>query len=102
MAKKPLNDTVIELSKLNFIRIIIVMMIAFGYASTMPLGPLLETGEARPEMFQMLGYDPSWVGISLLFFFSGILALRSLWSHGSSIRYLESKSTSFKTLDHRY
>ncbi len=73
------------LIKLNAVRVIIVMMIAFGYASTMPIGP------GNPEIFNHLGYDPSWVGISLLFFFSGFLALRSLKKHGSAWKYLESR-----------
>lgn len=79
------------LPKLNALRVIIVMMIALGYASTMPLGPVSAEGQSNPEWFVQLGYDPSWVGIGLLFFLSGFLALRSLRHHNSSIAYLESR-----------
>lgn len=81
------DDKSIDLAliKLNAIRIMVVLMIAFGYASTMPIGP------GNPEKLVHLGYDPSWIGISLLFFFSGFLGLRSLRRHGSAIKYLESR-----------
>lgn len=77
--------------KLNSLRLIIVMMIALGYTSTMPFGPVNAAGAPNPEWLKMLGYDPSWIGISLLFFLSGILATRSLLRHGSSLKYLESR-----------
>ena len=51
----------------------------------MPLGP------DHAEIGGHLGYDPSWIGIQLLFFFSGVLALRSLRRHGSSFEYLRSR-----------
>jgi len=85
MATADNNQPDPSLVKLNAVRVIIVMMIAFGYASTMPIGP------GNPEIFSHLGYDPSWIGISLLFFFSGFLALRSLKKHGSAWKYLESR-----------
>ncbi|NNE58009.1 MAG: hypothetical protein HKN36_07880 [Hellea sp.] len=91
MAEKHVNYADLGLSKLNALRVIIVMVIALGYASTMPLGPLDGDGNPNSEVFSMLGYDPSWVGISLLFFYSGMLSLRSLWRHGSSRKYLESR-----------
>ena len=74
-----------DLSRLNFVRLLIVLAIAFGYTSTMPLGP------DHAEIGVHLGYDPSWIGIQLLFFFSGVLALRSLRRHGSSFEYLRSR-----------
>jgi len=77
--------------KLNALRVIIMAMIAIGYASTMPMGPVNAAGDPIPEWFMHLGYDPSWIGISLLFFFSGLLGMRSLQRHGSSIKYLESR-----------
>lgn len=80
-----------ELPKLNSLRLIIVLMIAFGYASTMPVGPVNSSGGPNPEWLKQFGYDPSWIGISLLFFLSGLLAMRSLFRHGSSIKYLESR-----------
>ncbi len=77
--------------KLNALRIFIVVMIAVGYASTMPLGPENAAGEPNPEWFIQLGYDPSWIGIALLFFFSGLLAMRSVTRHNSPVKYLESR-----------
>jgi len=75
-----------NLTRLNAVRIFIVLVIAFGYASTMPIGP------GNPELLAHLGHDPSWIGIQLLFFFSGYLALRSLRRHGSSVEYLKSRA----------
>lgn len=72
--------------RLNFVRILIVLAIALGYASTMPLGP------DASEAFKHFGYEPSWIGIQLLFFFSGFLALASLQRHQSSLKYLASKA----------
>jgi len=71
--------------RLNFVRILIVLAIPFGYASTMPRGP-----EAS-EYLKHFGYEPSWIGIQLLFFFSGFLALASLQRHKSAFKYLFSK-----------
>ena len=73
-------------SRLNFTRILIVFAIAFGYASTMPHGP------DATEYLKHLGYEPSWIGIQLLFFFSGFLALASLQRHQSALKYLISKA----------
>ena len=73
------------LPRINFVRLLIVLAIALGYASTMPLGP------GNPEKLAHLGFDPSWIGIQLLFFFSGFLALRSFRRHGSSFEYLRSR-----------
>ena len=72
--------------RLNFVRILIVLAIAIGYASTMPLGP------DASEALKHFGYEPSWIGIQLLFFFSGFLALASLQRHKSSLKYLLSKA----------
>ncbi len=73
------------LPRLNAVRVIIVLFIALGYASTMPIGP------GNPEILAHLGYDPSWIGVQLLFFFSGFLALRSIRHHGSAVKYLSSR-----------
>ncbi len=81
----PQNETDVPLTRLNFVRFLIVLAIGFGYASTMPLGPEYQ------ETWAHLGYDPSWIGIQILFFFSGFLALRSLRRHGSSVEYLRSR-----------
>ncbi|MDB2437794.1 hypothetical protein N9W89_03690 [Hellea sp.] len=67
-------------------RTIIVLFIAIGYASTM--SPL----DGNYEVLRHLGYDPSWFGLQILFCLSGYLAVRSLTRHGSSLRYLASRS----------
>lgn len=92
---KTINDTSQNTSKmcansasLNWlgpIRMLVIVFIAFGYASTMPRGP------QTAEYLRMFGYDPSWYGISLLFMISGFLALRSLQRHGSPLRFLLSR-----------
>lgn len=82
---RPNEEHRFNLERLNAVRIFIVLMIAFGYASTMPIGP------GHPELLAHLGHDPSWVGIQLLFFFSGYLALRSARRHGSANTYLWSR-----------
>lgn len=73
------------ISNLNAVRLCIVVIIAFGYASTMPLGP------EHPEMLNLFGYDPSWIGLQVLFFISGILALRSISSGRTGFKYLSSR-----------
>jgi len=67
------------------VRMFVIAIIAFGYASTMPRGP--ETS----EYFNMFGYDPSWYGIQIIFMMSGFLALRSLQRHGSAVKFLLSR-----------
>ena len=74
-----------SLSRLNAVRIFIVLFIAIGYTSTMP------SIEGNEEVLRHLGYDPSWFGIQILFCVSGYLALRSLTRHGSAKRYLTSR-----------
>ena len=73
------------LPRLNAVRCFIVLIIAFGYASTMSLGP------DQHETAVLLGYEPSWIGIQLLFFFSGVLAYRSLLSGKTATDYLKSR-----------
>jgi len=73
------------LPQLNGVRLLIVLYIAFGYCSTLPLGP------EHPEMLHLFGYDPSWVGIQVLFFISGLLALRSVQAGRTSLTYLRSR-----------
>lgn len=62
------------LKRLNGVRLIVIILIAIGYASTMAVGP-----QAK-EWLHFLGHDPSWYGIQVLFFISGWLAWRSLTS----------------------
>ena len=73
--------------RLNAVRVIVALVIALGYASTMPIGP------GNPEALWHLGHDPSWFGIQLLFFISGYLALRTVRRHGSAKTYLLSRFT---------
>jgi len=75
-----------RLAWLGPVRMLVITMIAFGYASTMPRGP--ETA----EYFNMFGYDPSWYGIQIIFMMSGFLALRSLQRHGSAVKFLISRA----------
>jgi len=79
----PLHDTII---RLNAVRILTALLIAFGYASTMPLGP------DKAESLLQLGFQPSWVGIQVIFFFSGVLALKSLETGGGAWDYIRSKA----------
>ena len=74
------------LSRLNAVRTLVVLVMAFGYASTMATGP------GTPEIGRMLGYEPSLFAIQLLFFLSGWLALRSLHRHGSGWKMLASRA----------
>ena len=74
-----------HLTWLGPVRMLVILIIAFGYASTMPIGP------GNPEYGNMLGYDPSWFGIEILFLLSGFLAMRSLDRHGSGLKLLLSR-----------
>lgn len=74
------------LPRLNAVRLFVVITIAFGYASTMSIGPIMhETGE-------VFGYEPSWIGLQLLFFFSGALAYRSILRGQTGLNYLKSRA----------
>lgn len=68
----------LSLHGLAALRILIVLGIGLGYASTMGIGT------HSPEWGQHWGFDPSWYGIQLLFIFSGFLAARSM-TNGRSI-----------------
>lgn len=69
----------VPLHGLAALRILIILAIALGYASTMELGP------QTAELGRHWGYDPSWFGIQILFILSGFLAIRSM-SQGRSVR----------------
>lgn len=71
--------------RMNAVRIITVLFIAFGYASTMPVGP------GSKESLALLGFEPSWIGIQVLFFLSGVLALKSLQQDRAGWTYIKSK-----------
>ena len=66
-----------RLGWLASVRMLVISIMAFGYASTMP------RGMDKAEYFNMFGYDPSWIAIQVVFMISGFLALRSLQRHGS-------------------
>ncbi len=74
-----------RLAWLGSVRMLVITIIALGYASTMPRGP------GNAEYFNMFGYDPSWYGIQIIFMISGFLALRSLHRHGSAGKLLLSR-----------
>lgn len=74
-----------DFSRLASLRYLTVLMIAIGYASTMAIGP------NTAEIFSHFGYDPSWIGVKILFFFSGIMALRSLQNGHIGLRYMRSR-----------
>ena len=67
------------------VRMLVIAIIAFGYASTMPRGP------SEAEYFRFFGHDPSWLGIAMVFMVSGFLALKSLHRHGSPKQFLRSR-----------
>lgn len=71
---------------LSIARLIIMLAVAFGYISTMPIGP------EAPEWGRMFGYDPSWIGMNVLFLISGYLAMRSLNQHGSPVKMWASRA----------
>jgi hypothetical protein len=73
------------LTRLNAVRLFAVLLITFGYASTMPRGP------EYAELLNLYGYDPSWFGIQTLFFMSGLMAMRSLEQGRTGLAYLKSR-----------
>ena len=74
-----------RLGWLGPVRMLIMAIIAFGYASTMPRGP------GTAEYLRTFGYDPSWYGIAIIFMITGFLAMRSLQRHGSAVKFLASR-----------
>lgn len=70
------------------LRIIIVIVIGLGYASTMGLGP------SHQELGNHWGYDPSWYGIQMLFILSGFLAARSMANGHSIFGFFRSRTLS--------
>lgn len=79
------NPNALTLHWLGPVRMLVIAIIAFGYASTMPRGP------SEAEYFRFFGHDPSWLGIAIVFMISGFLALKSLHRHGSPARFLRSR-----------
>lgn len=66
-------------------RMAIIILVVIGYISTLPLGP-----EAK-EVLQHFGYDPSWVGVNVMFMGAGYLGIKSLHRHGSGLKLLKSR-----------
>lgn len=73
------------LSNLNAVRLITVVIIGIGYASTMPIGP------GAREWLNLFGYDASLYGLQILFFLSGWLAWRSLSQGRTGLAFLQSR-----------
>ena len=69
----------LPLHGLAALRILIILGVGLGYASTMGIGT-----DSR-EWGHHWGYDPSWYGVQLLFILSGFLAMRSM-QQGRRIR----------------
>lgn len=67
------------------VQIGIIALIALGHLSTLPLGP----GEA--EALRHFGYDPSWLGVNVLFMIAGYMALRSLRRDKSGWELIKSR-----------
>ena len=77
----PMNS----LANFGWVQLVVVLMVTLGHLSTLPLGP------SYPEIFHLFGYDPSWIGINVLFIMSGYMTLRSLRRSKSSIEVLKSR-----------
>ncbi len=54
------------------VQLLIVCLVALGHISTLPYGP------DSHEALQAFGYDPSWIGVNVLFILAGFMAMRSL------------------------
>jgi len=54
------------------VQLLVVILVAIGHTSTMPIGP------GNPEILHHFGYDPSWLGVNVLFILAGFMAMRSL------------------------
>lgn len=64
---------------------VIVAIVALGHISTLPLGP------GNPEMLHSFGYDPSWIGVNVLFVLAGFMAMRSLTRDSNGLSMLMSR-----------
>lgn len=75
----------LPLHGLATLRILIVLIIGLGYASTMGLG------SSSPEWGRIWGYDPSRYGMQILFILSGFLAARSMARGRSVLEFFGSR-----------
>jgi|GEM_PF-838906 len=80
------DDFALNTTRLNGVRALLVIVMAFGYASTMARGP------ESAEFGRLLGYEPSLFALQALFFLSGYLVMRSLERHGSALKMLTSRA----------
>ena len=78
----------LSLHGLAALRILIILAIGVGYASTMNIGA------ENYEWGNHWGYDPSWYGVQLLFIFSGFLAARSMAQGRSVLAFFSSRCRS--------
>ncbi|WP_409432504.1 hypothetical protein ACJ3XI_09880 [Litorimonas sp. RW-G-Af-16] len=87
-AEKPVGTSqdFLHLTQLNAVRLLAVLAIGIGYASTMSVGL------GQQEWGHHWGYDPSWYGIQVLFVISGWLAMRSLNLGKTPKQYLISRA----------
>lgn len=76
----------LKLSQLNAVRLLVVLSIGIGCASTMPLG------ETHREWGYHWGYDLSWFSIQVLFALSGVMAMRSLMAGRTGWAYLKKRA----------
>lgn len=67
-------------------RMTVMLLVAFGYISTMARGPGTE------EYGRIFGLDPSWHGMNVLFIMAGFFALKSLARHGSAWQLLKRRA----------
>jgi hypothetical protein len=78
----------VPLHGLSALRILVILAIAVGYASTMNIGT------ESAEWGRHWGYDPSWYGVQVLFIFSGFLAIRSMTDGRTITDFLKSRTLS--------
>lgn len=69
----------------GLVQAIIVGFVALGHISTLPVGP------GNPEALHAFGYDPSWIGVNVLFIVAGFMAMRSLGRNPAGLSVLLSR-----------
>ncbi len=79
------SGPVFHLSQLNAVRLLTILIMGMGYASTMPRGP------GNMEWGHIWGHDPSWFAIQIMFFLSGLMAMRSLSEGRRGWTFLKSR-----------
>jgi len=69
----------------GFVQVLVVTLVAVGHISTLPQGP------GNPEFLHHFGYDPSWLGVNVLFILAGFMAMRSLARETGGLKVLISR-----------